>query len=233
VLRPIFRQNQVVFERGIELLADAGLTDAQIDAIADAPITPSTADVNEITGDLEPTITDDELTEIANTFLSAVEGLDFLELNEKQNRALDRSATECGVLPSTSYDCTDLLPATEAEALLGGEVTLGDDGCAYTGPEPFEGRTPEIEVVVYDSARALEFLTGALDEVEEVRGIGDAAVAIEGFSANGRTITCGRTLHVADGDHTVVVALCLGGDEPPVSNDQLAQIADFVLERVA
>jgi len=215
-----------------ELLSDAGLTTAQLGEIANAPIEPSTTEVAAVTGDLQSTITDDELSEIANTFRAAVEELDFLELSQRQNAALERSVNECGVLPSDDYDCDDVLPVAEVEAVLGGEATLEDDGCAYSGPEPFEGHTPEIEVVVYDSARSLEFLTSALDVVD-VNGGGDQAVSIEGFNANGRSITCGRTLHVADGDLTVVVALCLSDEDPEVADDQFVEIAQGVLERIA
>jgi hypothetical protein len=137
------------------------------------------------------------------------------------------------VQASRAYDCADVLPESEAAAILGVEVTLEDEGCDYTGPEPADGLTPEIAVVVYDSARALDFQTRGAPDLVDVAGIGDEAVSYDGYNADGHSITCGRTLTVADGDLTVVVALCLGGDDPEVSDDQLVEIAEGVLERIA
>jgi hypothetical protein len=87
--------------------------------------------------------------------------------------------------------------------------------------------------VVYDSARALDFQTRDVLDLVDVPGIGEEAVSYDGYNADGHAITCGRTLTVADGDLTVVVALCLGGEDPEVSDVQLVEIADGVLERIA
>ncbi|MEX0665328.1 MAG: hypothetical protein WD598_11250 [Acidimicrobiia bacterium] len=231
VLKPVFRQQRDVFERGVELLREAGFTDVQIEAIADANVNSSTAEVGDLTGDVD--LDDQALETLANDFLAELEVLELADLSPKAERALDRSSTECGVTPSSKFNCTDVLPETEAAAILGDTVTLEESGCNYTGPEPVDGLTPEIEVVIYDSVRALNLQTSAVAEPEDVAGIGDEAVSFEGFSADGHAITCGRTLVAADGDRTVVVALCLGGDDPEVTDDQLVEIANGVLERIA
>jgi hypothetical protein len=230
-LKPLFRTHRDAYGRGVELLRDAGLSEAQLDEIAESTIEPGTSDVSGLTGDVD--VEDEAFETLASEFLVELDALSFNELTAKQERQLERSATECGVDVSGAYDCEDVLPESEAATILGGEVTLEDDGCDYTGPEPVDGLTPEIAVVVYESARALDFQTGgALDPVE-VPGIGDEAVSYDGYNADGHAITCGRTLTVAEGDLTVVVALCLGGDDPEVTDDRLVEIAEGVLERIA
>jgi hypothetical protein len=231
-VRGVYQQAQQIFDRGVELLRDAGLTDRQIEEIATTPIDQfSEGDITEVTGDVP--VDEQDIENLANTFRAEVEKLDFDDLSPKAGRILDRSTTECGVEPSRAYDCEEVLPAAEAEAALDDEVTRDDDGCAYSGPEPVDGLTAEIEVVVYDSGRPFESLTAPIDDIDEVSGVGDEARASAGFSADGRDITCGRTLYVLEGDVTVVVALCLGGDDPEVTDDQLVELAEGVLERIA
>jgi hypothetical protein len=226
-----FRRHQETYTRGVELLRDAGLSEAQLDAIAESPIEADTSEVSQITGDLD--LDDDALETLTTEYLVELDALSSSELTAKQERQLERSANECGVQVSRAYDCEDVLPESEAAAILDAEVTLEDGGCDYTGPEPVDGLTPEIAVVVYDSARALDFQTRDVLDLVDVPGIGEEAVSYDGYNADGHSITCGRTLTVADGDLTVVVALCLGGDDPEVSDGRLVEIADGVLERIA
>ena len=230
-LKPLFRTHRAVYGRGVALLRDGGFSEAQLDEIARSPIAPDSSEVSELTGDVE--LEDEEFETIAREFLVELDTLDLNELSTKQERQLERSTHECGVLVSDAYTCEDVLPEAEAAAILGDTVTLEDDDCDYTGPEPVDGLTPEIAVVVYESARAFDLQTGGAPDPVAVPGIGDEAVSYDGYNADGHSITCGRTLTVADDDLTVVVALCLGGDDLEVTDDQLVDIAEGVLERIA
>ncbi len=228
-LKPLFRQQREIFERGVDLLRDVGIPEAQIDAIAVVSIDSATAEVSQLTGDVD--IDDDALDTLAREFLVELDAFDDVDVSPKAERILDRSSSECGITPSVAYDCDEVLPESEAEAILGDTVTLEDEGCDYTGPEPVDGLTPEIEVLVYDSARAFDLVIGPVP-TDDVAGIGDQAVALEGFNADGHSITCGRTLVVTEGDRTIVIALCLGGDDPEVTDEQLVEITEGVLQRI-
>jgi hypothetical protein len=229
VIKSVFRQQSEIFDRGVELLRDAGIPESQIDAIADGAVDSTTAEVSQLTGEVD--ISDDAIETLARDFLVELDAFDAIDVSPKAERTLDRASSECGITPSVAYDCHDVLPESEAEAILGDTVTLEDEGCDYKGPEPVDGQTPEIEVLVYDSARAFDVVVGPV-ETEDVEGIGDQAVALEGFNADGHTITCGRTLVVADGDRTIVTALCLGDDDREVSDEELVEITEDVLERI-
>jgi hypothetical protein len=85
---------------------------------------------------------------------------------------------------------------------------------------------------VYGSDRAYDTLTEPVADAQHVSGIGDDAETFEGYNADGHGITCGRTLIAAAGDRTIVVALCLG-DDAEVTDDQLVEIAEGVIERLA
>jgi hypothetical protein len=232
-LRPAFRALRDTFAKGVDALSDADIPEEQIERIANADITAQTSDIGQIAPQIP--LDDAKLEELAAGFKDDLEELDaaFPEEDSRAEETFNDALLECGVTPDTELDCEELL--TEADALQileQDEVTLDDEsGCAYSGPEPVDGLTAEVAVVVYPSARAFERITAGL-RTEAVESIGDEAVALEGFNADGRTVTCGRTLIVVDDDTTVNVALCLGGEDPPVSDDLLVQIADQVLQNL-
>ena len=89
---------------------------------------------------------------------------------------------------------------------------------------------------MYGSDRAFDTLTEPLTELvtdkRDVHGVGDQALSFEGYSADGHGITCGRTLVATADDRTIVVALCLG-DDAEVTDEQLVEIGQGVIDRLA
>jgi hypothetical protein len=224
-LNRAFRRQRKVFARGVQLLRQTGVTDEQIDELRDVEVSEASDDLDELLGDSG--VTEDDVAAAARKFKPELEKLT-IGVDQEVTDAFEQAATECGVV-SSPIDCTTVFPQTDAEAILG--VTTSQDGsaCDYEAVEG-DGDAPEAAVEVYESGRAFDALTKNV-EPETVEGIGDEAVSFEGFSAYFSGKTCGRTLVVREGDRTVVVALCLV-DEAPVSNDQLAQVADAVLMRL-
>ena len=228
VLRATLRKQAEIFAAGVEQLRDLGVTDEQIDALANATLDTTNADLEEETGKLD--IKKAELAKAARAFGKKSDELDASAVSEKQRKAYTAAGSQCGTFPSTAVDCETLVTPDEATEVLGVDAKRDPDDCAYEGPEPETGLTPALAVDVYESALAFENLTKSAQN-QNVPNVGDDAVALEGYSSFSSTKTCGKTLVVKDGDRTVVVALCLP-DDADVPIETLAALAQQVLERL-
>jgi hypothetical protein len=228
VLRKTFRAQSKAFAVGVDLMRDLGVADEQLDAIADAPVDLESADLEQQTGDLG--ISKAELAEAAEEFGKQRDQIDVEDVGDAQRAAYTTAGSRCGAFPSSDIACETLVTPVEAAAILGVPAQR-DEGCEYEGPEPDTGVTPAFGLDVYESAAAFETLTKNAQN-QDVPGVGDAAVALEGYSVFSGIKTCGTTLVVRAGDRTIVVALCLP-DEADVPIGTLTNLADQVLERVA
>jgi hypothetical protein len=228
VLRPVFRKQQAVFAHGSALLQDAGLTQKQIDVLAAARVDFNNTALEKLTGKIH--IDAKKLTSLAKKFQRELGTLDRTKSASGAAAAFQRVGSECGAFPSSAVDCSKVLPQSEAAAILGTTVTQDGKKCAYEAPEPASGLTPKVAVEVYDSARAYDKLTKSVTG-QAVQGIGDRAVAHDGYSAYTNVATCGRTLYVAAGKRTIAVALCLPNDAA-VTDTQLVDVASGVLQRL-
>jgi hypothetical protein len=230
IMRREFKRERRIWARGVGLLADAGLTPAQIESIADAEVNTSTYEIEDLTDEIE--LSDAQTEELGRQFLPDSQKLELDDLSSEVTDTFQGAATECGTIPSHTIECEDVFSEADAAEVVGSEVTVDDaDGCRYVGVEEGDELAPEVAVVVYDSDRAYDTLTAPVS-TQDVDGVGERAVSFDGYSASGKERTCGRTLvAVADG-RTVVVALCLVDDEP-VDDDQLVEIAQGVIDRLA
>jgi len=228
VLRKTFRAQSKAFAVGVDLMRDLGVVDEQLDAIADAPADFASADLERQTGELD--ISKAELAEAAEEFGKQRDRIDVEDVGDAQKTAYSTAGSQCGAFPSSDIACETLVTPDEAAAILGVPAQR-DEGCEYDGPDPETGVTPALGLDVYESDAAFETLTKNAQN-QDVPGVGDAAVALEGYSVFSGIKTCGTTLVVRAGDRTIVVALCLP-DEADVPIGTLTDLADRVLERLA
>jgi hypothetical protein len=229
VLRPVFKDQQAVFAHGRDLLQQAGLTPHQLDAIASAKIDTSSAALQDLTGTVK--LDEKKLTKLAKQFKGELAALDKEKGNRRARAAFERAGSQCGAFPSSTVDCTKVLPQSEAATILGDTATQDGHDCAYEGPEPTTGLQPKVGVEVYDGARAYNGLVKNVKNGTAVSGVGDRASSHAGYTAYGNEKTCGRTLDVLAGDRTIAVALCLANDAE-VTDAQLIDIAKGVLTRL-
>lgn len=232
-LRKVFAAQAKVFARGVEILQDdVGLTDEQIDSLREINLSTDPGSA----GDLETVFEDNDIDEDEVKALGNDFGGEFEDAasgaGPKQRQEFERLGTRCGVTASTEIDCGELITPEEATAALGAEATR-DDGetCSYLGPDPDSGLQSELAVEVFDTAKAFDRITEAATESQTLDGVGDEAIAFEGFSAQGGIKTCGRTLVAQGDDTTIVVALCLP-EEAEVSDDALVGLGTQVLDRL-
>jgi len=233
VLRKPFRQQEAVFAKGVALLKAAGLTDKQIKLIANAKIDSQNAQIEDLTKKVK--LDDAKLANLGKDFKDDLAQLDQIESGPKVAKAFSLVGSQCGAFPSDRVDCSSVLPASDASQILGEDATRATDeqACEYRGAEPSSGgSTPTVAVAVYDGALAYDTLTRGLTDGKQVKGLGNPAVAVDGFNSAGHTQSCGRTLFETDRKHTVGVAICLAQDAP-VSNDILAQTADQVFRNLS
>jgi len=228
VLRATLRKQAEIFATGVEQLRGLGVTDEQIDALANATLDTTNADLEEQTGKLD--IKKAELTKAAREFGKKSDELDVSAVSDKQRKAYTTAGSQCGTFPSSEVECETLVTPDEANRALGVDTKRDPDDCAYAGPEPATGIAPALAVDVYESALAFENLTKSAQN-QNVPNVGEDAVALEGFSSFSSTKTCGKTLIVQDGDRTVVVALCLP-DDADVPIETLTALAQQILERL-
>ena len=221
-----FRRQRKVFHRGVALLRGAGFTKKHIAKLRETEITNTEADLNSLLDEVD--VTEAEIEEAARKFEPEVDKLG-AGVDRRFSESFDRTGAECGVL-SSSVDCDAVFSKSEAEQLLGVSTEQDEPGCDFEATEG-DGVAPEAAVEVYESDRAFGVLTESVDG-QSVSGVGDEAVSFEGFSAYLGVKSCGRTLIVRDGAITVVVALCLADDEP-VADEQLVEIAQGVIDRLA
>ena len=228
VLRKLFVRQARGFARGVGLLERVGLTKAQIQKLSELDLKPET-DIQQVVGDVN--LDKGELERAVKEFASSTKSIDLNQATSRQRRAFAAAGTACGVFP-LGVDCVNVVTTDEAAGVLGVPVTVKDeDGtCTYTGPADKTQDASELAVDIYESSLAFDRLTeSAQSQSQNVPGVGDAAIALEGFNAFSSTKTCGRTLIAKQRERTVVVAVCTG-DNPP-STEALAVLATNVLAR--
>jgi hypothetical protein len=226
-LRKLFRQQAKAFGKGVAMLDDLGLTAEQIQKLADVELTAET-DLQAVVGEVD--LDKQELSRATKKFGATADSIDINGATAKQKDAFSAAGSACGVFP-VGGECKALVTADEAEAFLGAPAeTADDDGtCTYTAKAGSAQNDLELAVDVYESTLAYDRLT-ASSQNQSVPGVGDAAIAVDGFNAFSSIKTCGRTLFVKQGDRTVVVAAC-AGDTPPTA-ESLVGIANNVLARL-
>lgn len=226
-LRSLFRRQSAAFAAGVELLAGAGITKAQLASLASLDLGPNT-DLQAVFGDVR--LDKQELDAAVADFHDDAQSLDLNAGTPRQQRAFAAAGTACGVFPTSDLDCADVVTTDEAAALLGGPTTVkSEDGtCVYALSTAATGGTTELAIDVYESSLAFDRLT-QFAENPNIPGVGDAAVSIGGFSSFSSTNSCGRTVIAKQGERTVTVAACTGDTTPSV--EALAGIANDVLAR--
>lgn len=217
-----------VWRKGVALLQDdVGLDDEAIEAIADLDVDTSSTDTEDVLGD----VSDKKLKAAAKKFAKSVDSVKE-DATRKEEQALSRAATDCGVVPDPDVDCETLVTDDEATALLGElSETETDPGCSWAGPEPDEAASNSLAVEVYAGDVAYERVTEQLSGTgEPVPGLGEQASVFEGYSSQTLGSTCGRTLVAVVDGRTLQVALCLG--DTPVTTEQLVALATQVEGRL-
>lgn len=227
-LRKLFKQQQQAFAKGVALLEGVGLSKDQIEKLSTVELTPDT-DLQAVVGDVD--LDKKALAKAVKKFGASADSIDITDATSKQKTAFTAAGASCGVFP-VGVSCKVAVTNDEAVALLGAPVTVAkdDETCVYTASDT-TGASDDVELAVdvYDSALAFDRLTKSTQN-QSVPGVGDAAIAADGFTSFSSAKTCGRTLFVKQGERTVVVAAC-NGDTPP-SAEALAGIATNVLARV-
>jgi hypothetical protein len=226
-LHKLFTRQAKAFAKGVAMLEDVGLSADQIQKLADAEITAET-DLQAVVGEVD--IDKQALSRATKRFGASAKSIDINDASAKQKAAFSAAGSACGVFP-TGGDCTALVTGAEAEAFLGAPAKTGnnDGTCTYTAKTGSSQDDAELAVDVYESTLAFDRLTKAAQN-QSVPGAGDAAIAVDGFSAFSSSKTCGRTLYVKQGERTVVVAACTG-DTPP-ADAELVGVATNVLSRL-
>jgi hypothetical protein len=231
-LRALFTKQNKSFRVALDLLRGVGFTDKQLVVISKSALDTSDAELKRVVGEVKATKA--QMNAAAKKFGKQGVTLDLGTVGAKDQRALARVGSACGTFPS-AVDCATLVTSAEAAAILGGPATKADsNGCAYDGPEPPVGTKPQLGFDVYTSARAFATITKGTQN-QNVPGIGDDAVALEGFKTFSLDSSCGKSLAVKSGDRVVVVALCLAGangDNADVPVDTLVGVARQILARL-
>jgi hypothetical protein len=227
-LRKLFVRQTRGFARGVALLEGVGLTKEQIQKLSELDLKPET-DLQKVVGDVN--LDKEELKRSVKKFAASAKSIDLNEATSKERRAFTAAGSACGVFP-VDISCSKVVTPDEATALLGGPVTTkNEDGtCTYTTSVDASHDDAELAVDVYESSLAFDRVTESAQH-QVVPGVGDAAVAVDGFNSFSHVSTCGRTLVMKQGERTVVVAAC-AGDLPP-SAEALAGIATNALARSA
>lgn len=226
-LRALFTQHAEAFGAGVDLLEGVGLTKRQVRALSKLDLKPDT-DLQAVVGDVN--LNKKKLNAAAATFHDAAKAVDLNRATSKQKQAFRAAGIVCGVFPDGDLDCEQVVTPDEAAALLGTPATAkNEDGtCVYTPRTPVKGDDTELAVDMYKSALAFDRLAVSAQN-QTVPGVGDAAVALDGFASFSNTKSCGRTFITKQGERTVVVASCAGTSAPSV--EALAAVASNVLTR--
>jgi hypothetical protein len=231
-LRALFTKQNKSFRVAIDLLRGVGFTDKQLIILSKSPLDPSSAELNRVVGEVKATKA--QMNAAAKKFGKQGVTLDLGTVGAKDQRAIARVGSACGTFPSP-VDCATLVTSAEAANILGGPATKADsNGCGYDGQEPAVGTKPQLGFDVYTSARSFAIITKGTQN-QNVPGIGDDAVALEGFKTFSLDSSCGKSLAVKDGDRVVVVAMCLAdanGVNADVPVDTLVRLARQILARL-
>jgi len=220
-------QQRKAYAKGVALLERVGLTKEQIQKLSELALAPET-DLQQVLGDVQ--VDQQELDRAVKQFGAATASLDLNEATSRERTAFRSAGTACGVFPA-ELGCKEVVTAEEASTLLDARAkgTNEDGSCTYTAVSSASQDDAVLAVDVYESSLAFDQLTSSTQN-QDVPGVGDAAIAIDGFNSFSRSKTCGRTLITKQGERTVVVASCTGATPPAV--DVLAGIATKVLDRL-
>jgi hypothetical protein len=226
------RRQADAYAKGVDLLEAAGLTRAQLDALATAPIDISSDDLATLLGGVN--LQQADIVRAADQLARARDGADISAASTSARRAYQHAGVDCGVLPEPGVACKQLLTRAEASAALGGKARVANEGntCVATvGAKKPADDDPRIGIDVYRSPRAYDRITAGV-EGQDVAGIGDAASTLGTYNTFASIKTCGRSLVVKAGTRTVVVAMCLGtGVDVPVA--VLTDLATKEIDRLA
>jgi hypothetical protein len=229
-IRPLFAEQAKVFARGSEALEDLGITRRQLETLAKAPVDLSNEDLNALLGDVD--VSKEDLEAAASEF-DGDAALENVEASPAKQASFERAIEACGIVPIADLDCDELVAPDEAAATLGSaaQVETENGSCVYVGSAQDTGDPAEMTVEVYEGSRAYQRFTQDAEN-QSVPDLGTRATAIEGYATFSSTKTCGRTIVVDDGEHTVVVALCVpdADDEAPITT--LTDVTRSVLDRV-
>lgn len=229
-IRSRFAEQAKVLERGSEALESVGLTRKQLETLAKAPVDLSNDDLNALLGDVDVSKKD---LEAAAAEFDGDAALENPEASPAKQATFERAREACGIVPITDLDCDELVTPDEAAATLGSaaRVETENGSCVYVGSAQDTGDPAELTVEVYEGSRAYQRFTQAAEN-QPVPDLGTRATAIEGYATFLSTKTCGRTIVVDVGEHTVAVALCVpeAEDEAPIAT--LTDVTRSVLDHV-
>ena len=226
-LATLFRDQARIFGQGAKLLQSAGLTPAQVKALAAAPV--DFKEIDRVLG--EVALDSNKLATAGQRFAGLAAGLDLAHAPREQFQAYSRTGESCGTFPKPPVGCSKLVTAAEATAVLGAKPKIAnEDGSCTFNAKTSDGEARGLAVDVYASPTAYdEVLLGT--SPQDASGVAPAGRAFDGYNAFSGNTTCGRTLAARDARHTVLVAACLGA--MPVGDDVLGQIATQALARAA
>jgi hypothetical protein len=218
------RRQADAYAKGVALLQAAGLTQAQVDALAAAPSDISSDDLAALLAGAN--LQQAGIVRAADQLARVRKDGDIAAASAAARQAYQDAGVDCGVLPEPGVRCKKLVTPTEASAVLGAKArvrTKGNTCLATVGSKP-AADGPLIGIDVYRSARAFDRITAG-NEGQAVAGVGEAASMLGSFNTFGSIKTCGRSLVVKAGDRTTVVAACLGTgvDVPAATLTDLAQ----------
>lgn len=229
-IRKLFALQADVYGKGVDLLRGLGLTDAQLDDIANSDLTSPTGDSQDFTDAFG--ITKQDVTDAAAKLGKEIDkAKGSVEPTARQRKALDKLTVDCGTTPDGNVDCDKLFPKDEVQALIG-EIDKSGDSCQWEAVEPETGLTPKLAVNVFRSPGTFDQRKETYaDRATDVTGVGDKAFIAAGFTSQTSGSTCGKTIVVLSGGDTVIVSLCPPGDTDP-TDDQMVQLATDVLDRL-
>ena len=228
-IQGLFAKQEAVFNRGVDILEGLGLTRKQLQQLAALDLSPNT-DVSKVLGDVK--VSKAKLRAAGKEFGRDAGALDLNRVvNRAQQRAFQRTGTQCGVFPDSRIKCGSLVGTEVSAPLVGGAPTVKDKqgSCTYTGPAEPGADEPLMIVDVYPTPRTFERFAKQLQSPQNVDA--DTYLA-DGFSSFASSKTCGKTLYSRTAADTIVVALCPPGDAE-VTADQLVSVRDAAAAALA
>jgi hypothetical protein len=228
-LRAPFSKQAKQFARGTQILRAAGLSDAQIQTLADTPLHTTSA-TDDLLGNTP--ITKKKLNAAVDKFGKVGASVDPTKtLTSAQRNRLGIDGVSCGVFPDPTVACTSIVSADDVVAAAGADATpQTTQGCWWKGADAPDGNPSGLGVDVDRGTLAYDRIVGEGQGATPVAGVGDAATMLNGFQSFADFSSCGHTLVTKAGDRTVTVALCPASGE--ATPDRLAALARAVLARL-
>jgi hypothetical protein len=219
---------------GVALLQNAGLTDGELDALADHEFVDSTGSSG-IDGSVVDVVGKDVDTRLGKApaqFSKELKRRLGGNLSAGERTALGFVAEACGVVPDSAAACARLLTSTDAARVVGEVAKTSTQGeCLWQGAKSATG-APQLVVRVYETAGTFDWYAtvSRLGTRTPVAGTGDQAVWTE-LSPIGTACSQTRTLVVRAGDRTVVVGVCDGSGA--ANEDAVLAAARTVVDHLA